>query len=102
MLSDFMTSLSASQRSELLERLPMEHKLALAEIQKCALAGDVGGTYRAVAVLMSKLDEPTGELLEDVLTGKQKKLLERIFDLVKDAPPPPGSNGTRTAQAAAS
>jgi hypothetical protein len=102
LLSDFMASLSQAQRDELLERLPMEHKLALGEIQRCALGGDVSGTYRAVASFMSKLDDSTGEMLDDVLTGKQHKLLERIFDLVRDTPPPPGTNGAHVTQAAVS
>ena len=95
MLSTFMGSLSKDQRDELLERLAMEQKLSLAEIQKAALASDVPGTYRAVASFMTKLDETTVDMLDDVLAGKQKKLLDRIFEIVREAPmsSAPGANG---------
>jgi hypothetical protein len=93
MLSYFIGSLGSEQRTELLERLTMEQKLALAELQKASMAGDVAGAYRYVSRFFAKLDEPTVDMLEEVLTGKQKKLLDRIFDLVQETPAPAGANG---------
>lgn len=79
MLDEFLGSLSGEQRTELLTRLPIEQKIALAEMQRLAHAGDGTKLLDFLLVFFRKVDDATVDLLEETLTGKQKKLFDVIF-----------------------